>query len=234
MKVLLIPFAIFLFVSPTYAQSPSAQGEVPVVVVTGEGLVQAAPDRAWITVGAESRASTAREAQRKNTELMTPVMDKLKAAGLAADAIRTTGYDVQYEWDYVNGKRIGKGFLARNSVELRIDAVDRLGEFLEIAGGAGATSLGGVRFDVKARARLEQDAMRMAVVDARGKAEAAAAGAGRTLDRIVRIEERGAVSSPSPVPMLREFSAAAAQAPPPVFEGQIEVRASVSLTATVK
>ena len=30
-------------------------------------------------------------------------------AGIPADAIRTIGYDVQYEWDFVNGKRVGAG-----------------------------------------------------------------------------------------------------------------------------
>ena len=195
----------------------------------------AVPDRAWITVGAESRAPSPREAQRRNTELMKPVQDKLRAAGIPADAIRTTGYDVQYEWEYVNNKRVGRGYVARNTVEVRVDAVERLGELLEVAGGSGATSLGGVRFDFKDRARLEREAIRQAVVDARAKAEAVAAGAGRALDRIVRIEERGVASSPPPVPMLRELAqTAAAAAAPPISAGQIEIRASVALTATVK
>ena len=79
------------------------------------------PDRAWITIGAESRAPSPREAQRRNTELMQPVQDKLRAAGIPADAIRTIGYDVQYEWDFVNGKRVGRGYVARNTIEVRID-----------------------------------------------------------------------------------------------------------------
>jgi len=227
--------ATVLIAAPALAQPPTNPAlEPPLVVVGGEGLVQAVPDRAWITVGAESRAPSAREAQKRNTDLMTPVLDKLKAAGLPADAIRTIGYDVQYEWDYANNKRVGRGYVARNTVEVRVDAVERLGELLEIAGGSGATSLGGVRFDVKDRARLERDAIRQAVVDARAKAEAVAAGAGRALDRIVRIEERGVgMSPPSPVPLVRELAQVAA-APPPISAGQIEIRASVALTATVK
>jgi uncharacterized protein YggE len=202
--------------------------------MSGQGVVQAVPDRAWITVGAESRAPSAREAQKRNTDLMTPILDKLRAAGLPADAIRTIGYDVQYEWEYTNNKRVGRGYLARNTVEIRVDSVERIGELLEIAGGSGATSLGGVRFDFKDRARLERDAMRQAVVDARAKAEAAAAGAGRVLDRIVRIEERGLTDGP-PVPVVAFRQAAqAADAAPPISAGQIEVRAEVVLTVVVK
>ena len=175
---------LFVFVAlPAYAQQPSTPAE-PVVVTTGEGLVHAVPDRAWITISAESRASTAREAQRRNTEAMTPVLSKLKSAGVAADAIRTVSYDVQYEWDFVNGKRVGRGYVARNSVEVRVDNVDRVGEYLEIAVASGATSLGGVRFDLKERAKLEREALRLAVADARAKADAAASGAGRAIDSV--------------------------------------------------
>jgi len=230
-----ISVPIVFLAASAFAQQPPQPVAEPIVIVGGEGVIQAVPDRAWITVGAESRAPSAREAQKRNTDLMTPVLDKLKAAGLPADAIRTIGYDVQYEWDYVNNKRVGRGYVARNTVEVRVDAVERLGELLEIAGGSGATSLGGVRFDFKDRARLERDAIRQAVVDARAKAEAVAAGAGRALDRIVRIEERGvATSPPSPVPLMRELAQTAAAAAPPISAGQIEIRASVALTATVK
>ena len=54
---------------------------------------------------------------------------------------------------------------------------------------AGATSIGGVRFDLKDRAGAEREALRLAVADARARAEAAAAGAGRTIDRVLRIDD---------------------------------------------
>ena len=205
----------------------------PHVVTSGQGVVQAVPDRAWVTIGAESRASSAREAQRLNTVAMTPVIDKLKAAGIASDAVKTIGYDVQYEWDFVNNKRVGRGYVARNTVEIRIDAVDRVGDILEIAGTSGATSLGGIRFDLKDRSKLEREALRLAVADARGKADAIAAGAGRTIERILRIEEQGV--SGGPVPMYRrEMSVQAAAAPPPIEAGQTELRAQVTMTAILK
>jgi hypothetical protein len=211
---------------------PAPSTTEPAVVVVGEGVVHAVPDRAWITVGAESRASSAREAQRRNTELMTPILEKLRAAGLPAEAIRTIGYDVQYEWDFVNNKRVGRGYVARNTVEVRVDSVDRVGEFLEIAAGSGATSLGGVRFDLKNRAQLQREALKLAVEDARAKADAVAAASGRTVARIVQIAELGA-GDDVPRPMFRTM-AAAADAAPPVSVGQLEVTASVRVTAAMK
>jgi len=225
--------ATLLITLPAYAQQPTAPAE-PVVVTSGEGLVQAVPDRAWVTISAESRASTAREAQKRNTDAMTPVLAKLKSSGVAADAIRTIAYDVQYEWDFVNGKRVGKGYVARNSVEVRVDSVDRVGEYLEVAVASGATSLGGVRFDLKDRSKLEREALRLAVADARAKAEAAAAGAGRSVERIIRIEEGSIEGGPVPVPRFARAEIAVASAAPPIETGQTEIRARVTLTAVIK
>jgi uncharacterized protein YggE len=217
------------------AQQPSVPAE-PQVVTTGVGVVQATPDRAWITIGAESRASSAKEAQRLNTEAMTPIQQKLRAAGVPADAIKTVGYDVQYEWDYNNGKRVGRGYVARNTIEVRVDAIDRVGDLLEIAGTSGATTLGGIRFDFKDRTRLEREALRLAVADARAKAEVMASGAGRAIDRVLRIEEGSISGGPIPRPMFREVAAqgAAIAAPPPIESGETELRAQVTLTAILK
>ncbi len=234
-RLSILMFLLWLVPHAVSAQQAPATPPEPVVVVTGEGLVQAVPDRAWITIGAESRAPSPREAQRRNTELMKPVQDKLRAAGIAADAMRTTAYDVQYEWDFVNGKRVGRGYVARNAIEVRIDAIDRVGEYLEIAVGSGATSLNGIRFDMKDQAKLEREALRMAVADARLKADAAAAGAGRSIDRILRVDEQGSVSPPVPMPYLRQAAQnVAADAAPPIAAGQLEIRARVSVTAVLK
>src|SRR6187455_412030 len=99
--------ALLLMLVPAlvYARQ-GAQPTEPVVVTTGEGVVNVVPDRAWITLSAESRANSPREAQRKNTEAMTPVLDKLKSAGVPAEAIRTIGYDLQQEFDFVNNRRV--------------------------------------------------------------------------------------------------------------------------------
>ena len=216
------------------AQPPQTPAE-PVVVASGQGVVFAVPDRAWITVSAESRAPSPREAQRLNAEAMRPVQDKLRAAGIPADAIRTIAYDVQYEWDFVNNKRVGRGYVARNTIDVRVDSIDRVGEFLEIAVGAGATALGGIRFDLKDQAKLEREALRLAVLDARAKADAAAAGAGRNVDRILRVEEGGVEVPPMPVRMMRQAAQAnAVDLAPPISAGQIEIRARATVTVTLK
>lgn len=231
MTRLTILTAMLLWLPAAAAAQPPREGAV--IVTAGEGLVQAAPDRAWITITAESRAGNPREAQRRNADAMQPVHDKLRTAGVSADAIRTLAYDLQQEWDFVNNRRVSRGYVARNTIEIRVDAIERAGELLEIAVESGATAVGGIRFDVKDRGRLEREALRLAVVDARAKAEAAAAAAGGAVARVVRLEEHGVVSRP-PVPVLAAREALQASDAPPIAAGQIELRAQVTLTAELR
>jgi uncharacterized protein len=231
---MLIALMLLTLGTAVAAQQPPQAPADPLVVTSGQGVVFAVPDRAWITISAESRAPSPRQAQQLNAAAMRPVQDKLRAAGIAAEAIRTTGYDVQYEWDFVNNKRVGRGYVARNSIEVRIDAIDRVGEMLEIATTSGATALGGIRFDLKEQAKLEREALRLAVIDARAKADSAAAGANRTVDRILRVEEHGVDSPPMPVPMMRQAVQANADFAPPISAGQMEIRARVTVTAVLK
>ncbi len=217
-----------------FAQAgPAAQADGPAVVATGEAVVKKAPDRAFVSVAAESRARTSREAQRLNAEAMTSVIGKLKAAGLGGDAIQTTGYDLQPEFDYNDGRQTLKGYVARNSIEVRVDDLLRLGEILDIAVGAGATSVAGIRFDLKDRTAAERQALQEAVEDARARASAAAAGAGMKVDRVLRIEEQRVSSAPPPRPMMAMRAEAQAYTTP-VVAGDIEIRAVVTLTAGIR
>jgi hypothetical protein len=228
---LLAAAVVVLLPASASAQQPAPPRDQPVVVTSGDGVVQAVPDRAWVSVTAESRAASPREAQRKNAEAMKPVQDRLRAAGIPEDAIKTTVYDLQPDWDYSNNRRVLRGYVARNSIEVRIDNIDRVGELVDMVVAAGATGVDNIRFDLKDRERLEREALRLAVADARARASAAAAGAGLSVDRVLRIDEQG-VSSPPPRPLFRE--AAAAQSGPPIEAGQMEVRAHVTLTSLLK
>jgi hypothetical protein len=162
------------------------------------------------------------------------VLGRLKGTGLPPDAIRTSGYDLQPEFDFANGKQTLRGYVARNSIDVRVDDITRVGEVLDLAVGSGATSVSGVRFDLKDRTAAEREALKRAVADARARADAAASGAGLTIERVVRIEEqRGIVQEPHPMMMMRRDVAADA-AQPPITPGELEIRAAVTMTTSIR
>jgi uncharacterized protein YggE len=232
-SVVIVLCGLVALASPAAAQT--ATPSEPVVVVSGEGIVKAPPDQAFVTIAAESRSKMPKEAQSANAAAMTAVQQKIVAAGIPKDAIRTLAYDLQLESDWVNGRQVPRGYVARNSIEVRLDDMMRVGEVIDLAVSGGATAVHNVRFDLKQRDMLEREALKRATADARARAEAAASGAGRTIDRVIRIEEPtgGRPMPPTPMMMMREAAVAAAP-PTPVAPGELEIRATVTLTATLK
>jgi len=231
--VALIPAA------PAFAQPAmmmtQAESQLPVIVTTGEAVVQRAPDRAWVTIAAETRARTAEEAQRANADAMASVNAKIKSSGVGDDAVQTIGYDLQPEFDFVNGRQALRGYVARNQVQVRVDTLTRLGDVIGAAVASGATSVSGVRFDVKDRESAEREALRRAVADAVARADAAAAGARATVARVIRIEEQRDFVVPQPRPMMMSARAAGPQdASVPIEAGQIEIRSRVMVTSAIK
>ena len=222
--------------SAVHAQAPPPPPPgPPVVVALGHATIERAPDRAFVTFSTETRGAKPDDVQKQNAAAMTRVQDAVARARVPADAVRTLGFNLQEEFDWVNGKRVSRGYTASNSVEVRVDDLTTLGALMDAAVQAGATGVGAVRFDLKDRAGAEREALRLAVADARARADAAAAGANTRVVGIVRIEESGAPRGPMPVPMMRMAMAASAQAPEtPMAPGQIEIEASVTLTAALE
>ena len=165
----------------------------------------------------------------------------LSTAVKALPIVRKLARDNDLDLDSIEGSGPG-GRIVREDVEAVIAAragaasgTSSEAPVEEVAVGSGATSVGGVRFDLKDEARLEQEALRLAVADARAKAEAMASGAGRTIDRILRVDEQGVTAPPMPVRIYREAQLAAADAAaPPISAGQMEIRAQVVVTAVLK
>jgi uncharacterized protein len=230
---------VLLSASPPLTASAMAQEAAretrrePVVVTTGSAILKRAPDRAFVNIGAEARAVAPKDAQAQNAKTMTAVRERLKALGISDSAIETRSLDLQPEFDYVDNRQKLRGYVARNTVEVRVDDVTRVGEIIDAAVNAGANSIHEVRFDLKERATVEREALKAAVADALARASALASGAGKTVDRIVTIEEQRAEM----VPMQRSVMfarAEVAQAQTPVAPGEVEIRATVTVTAAIK
>jgi uncharacterized protein len=213
---------------------PASPTEPPVIVVSGEGVVKAVADQAFVRIGAETRSKVSKDAQAQNAAAMTAVQQRLASAGIAKDAIRTVSFDLQMEFDYSNGKQTPRGFVARNTIDVRVDDLTRVGDVLDAATGSGATTIHGLRFDLKNRPALEREALQRAVSDAMARAESAAAGAKRTVDRVVRIEETGMRGPMPPQPMMAMRANMDAAPATPIAAGEIEIRAQVNITVAIK
>jgi uncharacterized protein len=222
---------VVFFTVPSLAAAQTAPPNPPSIVTRGHAILKRVPDQAWVQIAAETRATTPAEAQRLAADAMTSVQAALAKAGIAKDALKTTGYSLQPDIEWSGGRSRVRGYIARNQIEVRVDALDRIGPVIDAAGASGATSMAGLRFDLKDRAAVEREALGLAVQDAMARAKAIAAGAGATLGPILRIDEQGEMPRPVPYMAMRAEAAQAAQTP--ISPGEIEIEVSVTLTVAI-
>ena len=226
--------ALLCIASPAGAQQVGTgpNQSPPVIVTRGEATLKRAPDQAFVSIAAEARATSPAEAQRNAAEAMKAVQAAIAKAGIGNDAMRTTGYSMQPDMEYANGRSRVRGYIVRNQLEVRVDDLQRLGGVLDAAGQSGATSMAGLRFDLKDRASIERETLRLAVQDAMARARAIASGANAQLGNIVRIDEQGGFEPPPYQPMAAMRMEKAAETP--ISPGEIEVRGQVTLTVAIR
>jgi uncharacterized protein len=232
MKTSTLALVLMSIAAPALAQEK--RPDVPTVITQGEAVLKRAPDRAFVDLAVETRAKDPREASAANAKTMAAVQARLQALGLAGDAIRTQSYQLNPEFDYVNGKQVLRGYSVSNSIEVRVDRLEQLPDVIDTSVAAGATSAGSIRFDLRDRTAAEREALKSAVADARARADAAASGAGLTVARVLAIQESSRGPVPPPMPMMATRAEMKAATPTPIVAGEIEIRATVTLTAELK
>jgi len=201
------------------------------VTVSGAGTVAAAPDLAEITTGVVTQAPTAAQALAANSQAMERLLQALGSLGIAARDIQTTNISVLPQ------RRPGKdgqppeitGYEVGNQVRVKVRDLARLGRVLAAPVGQGANLVYGIRFGLQEPAPRLDEARKLAMADARRKAELYATAAGLKLGRVVAVQEAGA-ASPRPEMAPRVSMSAAV----PVAPGEQEIQASVTVTFTLE
>ena len=205
---------------------------VPTVSVSGHGQVNVPPDTASVSIGIDVIQPTLAEAQEQATAQATTLIEALKAAGIADEDIQTAYFSVNLLRDYSENADPTKitGFEIMNQLQLTVRDTDMLGELLDEAVNAGANSINGVTFYVDDQTAAASEARKLAVEDARTKAEELAAAAGLTLGPVVSIAEGTVSPMPPPIYAGAGGGMAKAEAAVPVQPGSSTIAVDVSMT----
>jgi uncharacterized protein YggE len=197
------------------------------------GETQVTPDRARVSVGVQTQAATAAEASSRNARLQRAVIDTIRALGIAADQITTSGYNVYPEQVYDPPTRRSRitGYNVQNTVVVELRRVDQVGPVLDAVLTKGANLASSLQFYSSQVDVAQRRALQNAVERARADAEAIAAAAGGRLGELLELSS-GFTMRPQPVfaPAAEvRMSARGDAAPPtPISEGSQTVSATVS------
>lgn len=224
---LLVAYAL-LTQSPPATAEASPEDSAQILLVTGEGRVQAEPDQATINLGVQTRATTAAEAIKQNAGAMNTLLQALKAQGIADQHIQTQGYTVYEDLRYENNATKPSGFVVVNRLQVTVTQLDKLGAIIDAAAQAGSNLMEGIRFALSPQKQqnLEKQALEAAMAHAKKKAEILAQSGKVRLGKVISIEERGTASPPI---LYREEAARTVDSVTPIQSGMLEYAVQVEV-----
>ena len=170
------------------------------ILTVGDATVKVKPDVALLGMGATAQADTAERAQALVAQRIDKILAQAKALGFADKDVKTVGYNISPQYAYDQGKapRI-PGYQAMQMLQLTLRQVDQAGTALDkLVQNDGATNAS-VTFSLDDPKAAQAEARKLAITDARSKADAMAQTAGVRVGRILAISDLSA----QPIPYAR-------------------------------
>lgn len=215
---------------PPTNQTILVQPDTPTLNLSAYGEVRAAPDKATITFGVVTEATTAAEAMAQNRTRMNQVMQALGRAGIEERFIQTSGLNLQAQYDYQQNEppRL-RGYQATNRVTVEIRDLDRVGSTADAVVGAGVNQIDGISFGL-VNPQAAEDQARMAAVQAlQAKANLYANALGVRLGGIRNLSEGGGYAPSPPVPQFARAAMAMDSAESTsIAPGELTVRVNIT------
>ena len=142
-----------------------------------------------INLGVESTGATPEAARSANATAVNATVDAVKALGVEEKDIQTSSMNLGESYTTT-------GYEMSTRLTVTVRSVDSIGQVLDAAIAAGTNELNNVRFGVSSGEEAYGQALDAAVESARQSAEKMAAAEGRTLGKVLSVQEEtsGAVT----------------------------------------
>jgi len=186
--------------------------EVELELESGETLLQieargehlARPDVMSVRAGVVTTGRTAAEAMEANNRLAQRLIDRVRALGIEPRDVQTEGLSLQPRFnqgEQRSAEQDGRpprilGYVASNSLRLRLRDLARAGDIIPALLDAGANSVSGPVFSLSQPRPAAAAAQREAVRLAREEADNIAEAMNMRVARVLRVSEREADSGP--------------------------------------
>ena len=188
------------------------------VTVLGEASEFAAPDEARCVMAVTGVHGTVAAAVEDVSARAAALSELLVELGVSSHDRLTSAVTVEEQFEHRDGASVVTGQRATVTVDVRLRDVTLLGRLLREAAERGRAQVLATRWVIDAANPTNAAVRTAAAADARGRAEAYAAGLGLRVGRVLEASE----DAPSPSPRAAMRLAAA---PVPVEAGELELTA---------
>lgn len=225
MKRIIVLLALLL-VYLTYAQEIK---QVPQISVSGEGKVKVVPDQAKVSVSVESRGNVVKDVKKENDTKIDAILKIIKKNNIAATDYRTQRVSLNPFYDYEKKK---SSYNASQTIEILIRDLNKYDELMEALVSQGINRIDNVVFQSSKMAEYESEARKLAMKDAKNKAEDYVFVLGQKVGKAISIADNS--QSYTPQPMYTRYKTMAMESDSAPREtlavGEISITANVSVT----
>ncbi len=159
--------------------------EPPVVRASASARAVVPADRARVEASVETHAPSAGDAAAQVRISTTSVLERVRALGLAAHVLQSTGYTVAPDLNYLNGTV--KGYGARATLLIEVSDVARVGLVVDAVMSSGINEIRAIRFLSEREEEARATALRTAVAVATQRARVIAQAAGGQLGDLLEM-----------------------------------------------
>ncbi|MGV8153715.1 MAG: SIMPL domain-containing protein [Alkaliphilus sp.] len=199
--------------------------------VNGAGVIMAKPDMALVNVGVETASKNSSDAQSENATIFNKVIESLKKIGIDEKDIKTVSYNMFRERYYDNEARrtVEGNFKVIHSLQIVVRNIDNVGVVIDTAVDNGANQVSNIRFTVSDANKYYLEALKLAIENARRKANTMASTMDITSINPKKIIEQGFNIAPLIKEGMDMMAESKAMAPTQIESGELEIRANVQM-----
>lgn len=215
-----------LFATMSYSQE---QKQVPMINVSGEGKVKVAPDQALISISIETKGTKADDVKRENDKKMDAILKFIKKSNIAKEDYQTQRVSLNPNYDYEKKKH---NYIATQSVQILLKDLAIYDVLMEGLVNEGINRIDNVEFKSSKMNQLQSDARKLAVKDAKVKAEDFVSVLGQKVGKAILINDNSQIYNPQPrMYAMKAMAMDGAEAPRETLAvGEIEITANVSVS----
>lgn len=221
-KALLIVAVLFM----TISQAQELK-QVPMITVSGEGKVKVTPDQASISISIETKGTRADDVKRENDKKMDAVLKFIKKSNIAKEDYQTQRVSLNPNYDYEKKKH---NYIATQTVQILLKDLSKYDALMEGLVDEGINRIDNVEFKSSKMKELQSDARKLAVKDAKVKAEDFVSVLGQKVGKAILISDNTQTYVPQPRMYAMKAAFDAESAPRETLAiGEIEITANVSV-----
>ncbi len=224
MKKVILILAI-LFMATSYSQE---QKQIPMINVSGEGKVKVAPDQALISISIETKGTKAEDVKRENDKKMDAVLKFIKKSNIPKEDFQTQRVSLNPNYDYEKKKH---NYIATQSIQILLKYLSKYDELMEGLVDEGINRIDNVEFKSSKLKELQSDARKLAIKEAKAKAEDFVSVLGQKVGKAILISDNSQIYIPQPrMYAMKSMSMDESVARETLAIGEIEITANVSVS----